>query len=165
MDGRQRTARRSGAQQMSENEGVVDDGGLVAVTEGEWAGWFTWQGDSFEQASGPFYERVGEDGQPVAAFRAEERHMNGAGFMHGGCLMTFADSAIFTIAHEAMDGGHGVTLNLTGDFLDPVSVGQMVEARGRVVRSGGKTIFVEGLATADGKPVLRFNAIIRKIRR
>lgn len=150
---------------MSENEGVSSEGGLVAITEGEWAGWSTWHGDSFEQASGPFYERIDEDGRPVCAFRAEARHMNGAGFMHGGCLMTFADSAIFTIAHDAMAGGHGVTLNLTGDFLDPVNVGQLVEARGEVVRAGGKTIFAQGLITADGAPALRFNGIIRKIRR
>jgi uncharacterized protein (TIGR00369 family) len=150
---------------MSEHEGVGSGSGLVPITEGEWAGWSTWQGDSFEQMSGPFYERIDEDGRPVAAFRAEPRHMNGAGFMHGGCLMTFADSAIFTIAHPALEGGHAVTLNLTGDFLDPVRVGQLVEARGEVVRAGGKTIFVDGLATADGKPVLRFNAIIRKVRR
>ncbi len=150
---------------MSENDGVGSDSGLVPITEGEWAGWSTWPGDSFEQSSGPFYERIGDDGFPVAAFRAEDRHMNGAGFMHGGCLMTFADSAIFTIAHEAMGDSHGVTLSLTGDFLDPVSEGQFLEARGEVVRAGGKTIFIQGLITADGKPALRFNAIIRKIRR
>ncbi|QLC21702.1 PaaI family thioesterase [Parasphingopyxis sp. CP4] len=149
---------------MSENDGVGSDSGLVPIIEGEWAGWSTWPGDSFEQSSGPFYERIGDDGRPVAAFRAEDRHMNGAGFMHGGCLMTFADSAIFTIAHEAMGDSHGVTLSLTGDFLDPVSEGQFLEARGEVVRAGGKTIFIQGLITADGKPALRFNAIIRKIR-
>lgn len=150
---------------MSESEGVGSENGLVAVTEGEWAGWSTWQGDSFEQSSGSFYERVDENGQPVCAFRAEQRHMNGAGFMHGGCMLTFVDGAIFTIAQEELGEGHGVTLNLTGDFLEPVSVGQMVEARGEVVRAGGKTIFVQGLVTADGKPALRFNGIIRRITR
>lgn len=150
---------------MSENEAVGSEGGLVPVMEGEWAGWSTWQSDAFEQRSGPFYEKIDEDGRAVSAFRAEPRHMNGAGFMHGGCLMTFADSALFSIARDAMDGGHGVTLSLTGDFLDPAQVGQLIEARGEVVRAGGKTIFTQGIVTADGTPVLRFNGIIRKIRR
>lgn len=150
---------------MSENEAVGSEGGLVLVTEGEWAGWSSWQSDAFEQRSGPFYEKVDEDGCAVSAFRAEPRHMNGAGFMHGGCLMTFADSALFSIARDAMDGSHGVTLSLTGDFLDPAQVGQLIEARGEVVRAGGKTIFTQGIVTADGTPVLRFNGIIRKIRR
>ena len=41
--------------------------------------------------------------------------------------------------------------------------GQLIEARGEVVRAGGKTVFVQGKVTADGTPVLRFDAIIRKV--
>ncbi len=148
---------------MSENEAVGASGGLVPVTEGEWAGWATWASDAFEQRAGPFYEKDDENGDPVCAFRAEPRHMNGAGFMHGGCLMTFADSAIFTIARDALAGGHGVTMHLANEFLDPARVGQMMEARGRVIRAGGKTIYVQGIVTADGAPVLSFNGIIRKV--
>lgn len=139
--------------------------GLVPVTEGEFAGWQVWESDAFEQRAGPFYETIDADGHPLMAFRAEPRHMNGAGFMHGGCLMTFADSALFTIAREAMGGSHGVTMSLSGDFLDAVRVGQLVEARGEVTRGGGKTVFVRGLVTADGKPALSFNGIIRKVSR
>ncbi|MCP5396950.1 MAG: PaaI family thioesterase [Sphingomonadaceae bacterium] len=135
----------------------------VPITEGEWAGWSAWRHDAFETLAGPFYEKIDENGEAVAAFRAEPRHMNGGGNMHGGCMMTFADSAIFTIASRELDGAFGVTLSMTSDFLNPASVGQLIEARGRVVRSGGKTIFVEGLATADGTPILRFSGIIRKV--
>lgn len=138
---------------------------LVDVTEGEFAGWQVWQSDAFEQRAGPFYETTGEDGAPLIAFRAEPRHMNGGGFMHGGCLMTFADSALFTIARREMDASPGVTMNLAGDFLGAVQVGQLVEGRGEVTRGGGKTIFVRGLVTADGAPALSFTGIIRKISR
>ena len=148
---------------MSEAPAVGAGSGLIPVAEGEWAGWSTWLADPFEQRAGPFYEKEFEDGTVACAFRAEDRHMNGAGFMHGGCLMTFADSAIFAIARQAMGGSHGVTLHLTGDFLDPARAGQLIEARGEVVRAGGKTVFVQGLVTADGQPVLRFDAIIRKV--
>lgn len=150
---------------MSENEAVGAAGGLAPVTEGEFAGWQVWQSDAFEQRAGPFYETVDADGRALIAFRAEPRHMNGAGFMHGGCLMTFADSALFTIAREAMGGSHGVTMSLAGDFLDAVRVGQLVEARGEVTRGGGKTVFIRGLVTADGAPALSFTGIIRKIAR
>lgn len=136
--------------------------GLVAVPEGEFAGWQVCAADPFEQRAGPFYETTDEAG-PRIAFRAEARHMNGAGFMHGGCLMTFVDSALFTIAREAMGSAHGVTMHLAGDFLGAVSMGQFVEARGEVTRGGGKTIFVRGLVTADGAPALSFTGIIRKV--
>ena len=134
------------------------------VQTGEFAGWQTWPDEPFEHdAAGPFYFKIDDDG-PVAAFRAQRKHMNAGGVMHGGCLMTFADSAIFTIARDAMGDSHGVTLTLTGDFLDPAREGQLIEATGEVVRAGGKTIFVAGIVKADGNAVLRFDGIIRKVR-
>lgn len=140
-------------------------GTLTTLAEGEFAGWNYWDGDPFESRSGPFYYREEADGSYVSAFRAEPRHMNGGGFMHGGCMMTFADFALFAIATRELDGSHAVTLTLSGDFLDPAYAGQLMEARGEVTRAGGKTIFVRGLITADGKPVFAFNGIIRKIRK
>ena len=136
--------------------------GLVPVLDGEWAGWSNWHTDAFEQRAGPFYERIDEHGA-VCAFRAEQRHMNGGGFMHGGCLLTFADSALFTIAQPALTGHHGVTVNLSGDFLDSAHPGELIEATGEITRSGHKTIFVRGIATADGRPVLSFTGIIKKL--
>ena len=73
------------------SEAVETSYGQLSVMEsGEFAGWRYWQGDPFETRSGPFYYRLEEDGSYVSAFRAEPRHMNGGGFMHGGCLLTFA---------------------------------------------------------------------------
>ena len=103
-----------------------------------------------------------DDGSYLSAFRADERHMNGAGFMHGGCLLTFADFALFAIATDHLNGDNAVTMNLSGDFLGAVGKGALVEARGEVTRGGGKTIFVRGLVTADGEPALSFTGIIRR---
>jgi uncharacterized protein (TIGR00369 family) len=150
---------------MSEEIGVVAASGYAVVEGGEWAGWQYWPGDAFEDMAGPFYFRFDAKGRGTSAFRAEPRHMNGGGFMHGGCLLTFADSAIFAIARPELTGHHAVTMNLAGDFLDSARVGELIEARGEVTRAGGKTIFVRGLATADGRPVLSFTAIIRKVGR
>ncbi len=137
----------------------------VLISEGEFAGWKNWAHDAFESRAGPFYYREDEDGAAVCAFRAEQRHMNGGGFMHGGCLMTFADFALFSIAHRALEGHWAVTVNLSGDFLAAVRVGQLVEARGEVTRGSGKTVFVRGLVTADDTPALSFTGIIRKVNR
>lgn len=139
--------------------------GPSLVTEGEWAGWKTWQHDAYETRSGPFYFREDETGTSVSAFRAGPEHMNGGGFMHGGCMMTFADFALFSIAHQELGNDYAVTLNLSGDFLSSIEVGQLVEARGEVTRGGGKTIFVRGMITGDGKPALSFTGIIRRIKR
>ena len=62
------------------------------VTDGEFKGWFTWPGEPFEHdTAGPFYMRQDEDGSMVAAFRAQRKHMNAGGVVHGGALMTFAE--------------------------------------------------------------------------
>lgn len=134
-----------------------------AVEGGQWRGWYVRDGDPFEDQAGPFYMEAGLKGWGRCAFRAEPRHMNGAGFMHGGCLMTFADAALFAIAAPELTESHGVTMSLAGDFLGAVRAGQFVEARGEVTRGGGKTVFVRGLVTADGTPALSFTGIIRKV--
>lgn len=153
---------------MSEQSGTAPtgerDSRLAPVTGGEWAGWSIWQSDAFEQRAGPFYERV-EAGERVTAFRAGIEHMNGGGFMHGGCLMTFADSALFTIARPAIEGSFGVTVNLAGEFLDAARVGEFVEARGEITRAARSLVFVRGLVRADGRAVLSFTGIIKKVGR
>lgn len=130
---------------------------------GEFADWRYWSGDPFEARSGPFYMRREDDGGYASAFRTTDQHMNGAGFLHGGCLMTFADFALFSIATDALGGDQGVTMNLSGDFLGAAGPDTRIEARGEVTRGEGKTIFVRGLATADGAPVLSFTGIIRRL--
>lgn len=151
---------------MNMNDAVESSYGQLSTMEsGEFAGWRYWQGDPFETRSGPFYYRCENDGGYISAFRAEARHMNGGGFMHGGCLLTFADFALFAIATDELKGDHAVTLNLAGDFLGAVQQGALVEARGEVTRGGGKTIFVRGLVTGDGAPALSFTGIIRRLSR
>ncbi len=146
---------------MSETE--YGYGGAVRCEQGEFEGWYHWNHDAFETQSGPFYMLRQDDDSYLSAFRAEDRHMNGAGFMHGGCLLSFADFALFGIATDELNGGNAVTLNLAGDFLGAVPNGSLVEARGEVTRGGGKTIFVRGMVTADGNPALSFTGIIRRL--
>lgn len=147
---------------MAESKTEYGYGNAVRSEEGEFAGWYHWNHDPYETRSGPFFMRREADGSYLSAFRAENRHMNGGGFMHGGCLLTFADFALFAIASDELGGGHAVTMNLSGDFLGAVSPGALVEARGEVTRGGGKTIFVRGLITGDGEPALSFTGIIRR---
>lgn len=138
---------------------------LTPCEDGEFAGWRYWEGDPFESRAGPFFMRREDDGSYVSAFRTRQCHMNGGGFLHGGCLMTFADFALFSIATEDLAGDQGVTMNLSGDFLGAAGPGALMEARGEVTRGGGKTIFVRGLVTADGAPALSFTGIIRRLAR
>ncbi|HEV2366211.1 MAG TPA: PaaI family thioesterase [Caulobacteraceae bacterium] len=135
------------------------------IAEGEWAGWRIWSSDPYELLTGPFYSRQEPDGSMVCAFRAEAKQMNGGGAMHGGALMTFADYSLFCIAHEAIAGSGSVTASLNGEFIDAALAGELVEARGEVVRAGRSLVFVRGIVTSDRRPVLNFSAILKKVRR
>ena len=135
------------------------------VTEGEWAGWGRYDTDPYENLTGPFYSRRDEAGAMVCAFRAERKHMNGSGAMHGGCMATFADFALFMIADEALANSGSVTASLNCEFVDGAQEGDLIEASGEVVRAGGSMVFVRGLVTTAGRPILNFSAIIKKIRR
>ena len=135
------------------------------VKEGEFAGWQTWPNEPFEyDSAGPFYFRNDEKG-PVAAFRAQRKHMNAGGVMHGGCLMTFADYSLFAIAHEGMEGEYGLTVAFASEFLDGALEGEYIEARGDLLRKGRSLMFVRGIITANGRPVLNFSGTIKKKRK
>ena len=134
------------------------------IETGPWAGWKTWPQDTFETGTGPFYPRQDEQGRVVCRFIAESRHMNGGGFMHGGCFLTFADFACFAIAEEHTQGPT-VTVNLSGDFLAAANVGNMMEATGEVTRAGGRLIYVRGLVTANGTPALSFTSVLTRVKR
>ncbi|MGH6986014.1 MAG: PaaI family thioesterase [Caulobacteraceae bacterium] len=137
----------------------------VEIQSGEWAGWRLWSSDPFEFLAGPFYARETADGTRVCAFRAEAKHMNGGGAMHGGALLTFADYALFVIADPDLEGSGSVTAQLDGQFIDAAREGELIEARGEVVRAAASLIFIRGLVTAAGRPALAFSAIVKKTRR
>lgn len=136
---------------------------LTTMTEGEWAGW-SWYpgGDPYEDLAGPFYFKVGDDGRPVCAFKAEHKHMNGGGFMHGGCVMTFADFCLFVIAREELKDHHAVTATFNGEFVGTARPGEIVQCTGEVVKSGRSMVFVRGLITAPAGTMMSFSAVLKK---
>jgi acyl-coenzyme A thioesterase PaaI-like protein len=139
---------------------------LETVTEGEWAGWSRFPvGDPFEDLTGSFYFRTGDDGVPVCAFRAERKHMNRGLFMHGGCFMTFADFALFVIASDAIAGSPAVTATLNCELVGTARIGDLVECRGEVVKNGRSMVFARGIisnASAGGEPIASFSSVLKK---
>ncbi|MFC7335346.1 PaaI family thioesterase [Rhodocista pekingensis] len=141
----------------------VADTDLPLVTEGPFAGWRSWSGrDPWETLTGPFYFR--REGEAVrCAFRVEAKHLNGLGVIHGGCLMTFADFALFAIAHPLIGTGPAVTVSLHGDFIAAGREGELVEATGEVTRASRSLVFVRGLLTAGERTLFGFSGIIRRL--
>lgn len=139
--------------------------GPVVLKGGRFAGWSTWSGgaDPYETTIGPFCYRV--DGERMrCAFEPRPQLLNGGGTIHGGALMSFADFALFCIAHKELDGGvKAVTLTCNSEFLKAGTLGAIVEAEGEVLRSTRSLIFVRGLVTQLSQPLLAFSGTLKKI--
>lgn len=138
--------------------------GPILLTEGRFAGWNTWSvgGDPYETTIGPFVFRV-EGARVRCAFEPRREHLNGGGTIHGGALMSFADFALFCIAHKELAGDKAVTLTCNSEFLKAGALGDIVEAEGEVLRSTRTLIFVRGLITQSSHPLLAFSGTLKKI--
>ena len=116
----------------------------------------------FLAAIGPLYGKWAED-RLVLGFRVEERHCNPGRVAHGGMLATFADMLLpfASRLQSKTDMGFLPTVNLTCDYLAPAPLGAWVEGRADALKTTRNLLFAQGLATADGEPVLRANGIFK----
>src|SRR4051812_50168149 len=77
-----------------------------------------------------------EDSEATVAVDADERHLNGAGSVHGGLLATLADTAMgAALATTTGEGERPATVSLTMTYLEPAPEGRLT-ARGRLTRRG-----------------------------
>ena len=134
--------------------------GAVEATSGEFAGWWTWTRDHYEVNNGPFWHRE-ENGKVRCVFRVEQKHINGGGAVHGGCLVTFAELLVRDRQHRA---AKAAPLAVIRDrVIDAVYKGELVEGTGAVVRAGRSIIFMRGMLTAEGRPVLSFSGTVKRV--
>jgi len=138
--------------------------GIFVATDGEFAGWHTWSRDSFESHNGPFWHRMDDDGRIRTAFRVERKHLNGAGNVHGGCFMTFADYCLFAFAAPVLQGS-GVTVAFACEFLDAAREGDLIEGTGEITRAGGSLIFLRGELKSEQRLLFTFSGTIKRVKR
>jgi uncharacterized protein (TIGR00369 family) len=138
--------------------------GAIELKEGPFAGWMTWGAgsDPFETANGPFCFKV-ENGAARCAFQPRHAHLNGGGAIHGGALMSFADFALFCIAHSTLGDVRAVTLSFGSEFIRAGNMDGLIEAQGEVLRQTRSIIFVRGLVTQVSRPLLSFSGTLKKI--
>jgi uncharacterized protein (TIGR00369 family) len=117
------------------------------------AGWEPVDDEGFMATVGPIYHREG-----VYGFRAEQKHANLVGVVHGGMLMSFADRAMGVAAMGAADGANCVTIQLEMKFLEGGKLGDWLTSHSFVMKRTGSLVFLRGevrdgerlVATADG---------------
>lgn len=120
-------------------------------------------GGGFLQGVGPIYARRGEGERRVRyGFLVGRQHCNPMDICHGGMLATLADVVLgLEGVRQAGGRGHFTTVSLTTDFLAPVPLGAWVEAEAELLSRGRSMLFVQGLFTVGGTPVLRASGVFR----
>lgn len=110
----------------------------------------------FNKYAGPFY-RLSADPDGMGAhyaFIVEPKHMNGAGSVHGGLLMTFADIAMSRTARLGTKVVACNTVSMSADFVGPGRLGDLIVARVRVARRTRTLVFQSAEITAGDRLLL-----------
>ncbi len=121
--------------------------------------------DPFEDYVGPLW-LDDRGGDLRFAFRAQPKHCNTGGSVHGGMLMTFADFALcFAGCWDTIEEERCVTISLDCEFLDGARDGDLIEASAEVLRQTRRLSFVRGIVTVGDRNVLSFAGVARRFER
>ncbi len=113
----------------------------------------------FNTLVGPLYSK-GEGAARTIGLRAEEKHCNSRGIVHGGLLATLADLALgYTIAFLSDPPKSAVTASLTIDYAGSAEVGDWLEVRTDVQKSGGRLTFANCYIHAGDVRIVRASAV------
>lgn len=116
------------------------------------AGWQPYAGEGFFALVGPLWTRQ-EAGTHLFAFKAEAKHHNRRGVVHGGMLMAFADRSMGMTCWYANGEQPQATVHLDMHFVDAVKIGEFVEAKCHVVRRTRALVFMRAELTVGERVV------------
>ena len=134
-------------------------------------GWYWWGGwqnpDSFAAQIGLMLFRKGETADTgIVRMFPEERHLNPGGSIHGGCVMSFIDMAMFAGGFAAgMSRGHYVTLDCSTRFMDRGRAGTPLDAHVTLLReTPGGIAFLAGHLEQEGRRCYSFSGTAKRVR-
>ena len=108
---------------------------------------------------GPIYTR-GRGKDLVLGLRAEQKHCNMRGTVHGGILATLADITIgYSLAFSTEPPTGAVTTNLTLDFLSSAQAGDWLEAAVEFHKLGKRVAFGSCYITRGEERIVRASAV------
>jgi uncharacterized protein (TIGR00369 family) len=112
---------------------------------------------------GPIYIRRnggGKGPELVLGLRAEKKHCNMRGAVHGGILATLADITIgYSLAFSTEPPTAAVTTSLTLDFLSSAQQGDWLEAAVEFTKLGSRVAFGNCYITRGAERMVRASAV------
>jgi uncharacterized protein (TIGR00369 family) len=113
---------------------------------------------AFGDLVGPIWRR--EDGDRLRfGFVVAPKHLNRAGNLHGGMLMTVADQSMAMTARVATGGKPHATIELNIQFVGGVKLGEFVESHPEVMRATRSLVFMQAKMFVGARVVVTTNGI------
>lgn len=113
---------------------------------------------AFGDLVGPLWRRA--DGDRLRfGFIVGPKHLNRAGNLHGGMLMTLADQSMAMTARAATGVKSHATIELNIQFVGGVKLGEFVVSHPEVVRATRSLVFMQAKMFVDTRVVVTTNGI------
>lgn len=119
--------------------------------------------DPFENLAGPFFWKKLDDGSDHVVLKADERHCNRQGVVHGGLMLTMIDLT-FAIAAKEHPEQRLVTISLSSEFVSSGQIGSVIEAKAEVIRRTRSLCFLRGQVTSGDETLLNASCIYKLLR-
>ncbi len=112
---------------------------------------------------GPIYYRA--DTQPWSlGLRVQEKHCNQRGQLHGGVISTLADVALgYNVAFAGEAPLPVVTVQLSVDFAGSASLGDWLEVRTDVQKTGKNLAFANAFFFVEDERIARASAVFKLV--
>lgn len=124
-------------------------------------GWRRLPTSKFSGAIGSTWAR-GEGDDLVIAMLAEPHVANeNIGIVHGGALMTFADTALGSAVAQRLGNAHCVTAQLQFHFVSVAKIGSFITCQPEIVRQTSQMIFLRALVVCEGRTLVSCDGIFK----
>ena len=108
---------------------------------------------------GPIYSR-GTGAELVLGLRADTKHANARGWVHGGILATLADVALgYCLESLAEYRSSLVTVSLSLDYAGTARAGEWIESRVDVQHLGGRLAFANAYLVSGATRLVRASGV------
>ncbi len=117
----------------------------------------------FSDLIGPVLYRPFEDGIHIG-LRAEKRHLNPGGVVHGGLLMMLVDDLMGATVYTGLGNEPKATVSLNSDFLSAAHEDDWIEGVGEITRRTQTLIFVRAQLQVGDRAVLSAQGVWKFVR-
>jgi len=118
--------------------------------------------DPFENRAGPFFWRQRDDGAHHFFCKAEARHCNRHGIVHGGLMMTMIDLTMVVAAKQHREE-QLVTVSLNSEFVAAGQADEIIEAEAEVIRRTRSLAFTRGRVFVGERTLLTASAVLKPL--